>query len=166
MPPSMASARPPAYNRGPVTSVESCPVSEAMMLWPWTIRSPPSRSRTPTATRSPPESANAYRAVSLTQHSHHFPSSSPASTWRTASLIRSTLSPHRRYSVVSVDEVDDRAAVGTTVEKVAQDGQPGSAPAPSAIGVEQLRAAKRPNEGLYVSVDVTDDKVHMPNLDE
>ena len=52
------------------------------------------------------------------------------------------LPPGRSCLVLeSADEVDDRDAVGTTVEEVAQDGQPGSAPAPSAIGVEQLRAA-------------------------
>jgi hypothetical protein len=43
------------------------------------------------------------------------------------------------FVLQSADEVDDRDAVGPTVEEVAQDGQPGSARAPSAIRVEQLR---------------------------
>ena len=62
------------------------------------------------------------------------------------------------------NEVDDRDAVVTTVEKVAQDCQPGSAPAPSAIRVEQLCVMKCPDEGLHMSMDVTDDKVHVRNL--
>ena len=71
---------------------------------------------------------------------------------------------HACFVLQSAKEVNDRDAVGTTVEEVAQDGQPGPTPAPGAAGVEQLRVLKRPDEGLHVSVDVTDDIVHVRNL--
>jgi len=61
-------------------------------------------------------------------------------------------------------KIDDRDAIRTTVEVVAQEGQAGLTPTPGAVDTEQRRMPKRGDQLLSMPVHVADYIVHLPNL--